>query len=148
MKSFRLLGLIIGLGFALSGVSAAESSPKADLQALVAKIRGRLAEGAKTEKALAPELAEFEALRKKYSGQKSDDVAQILVMEASLYAQILENDEKAIALFEQLKKDFSGTTIGGQADDMISSIKAQAEANKLQRALAVGTKFPEFSEQD
>jgi peroxiredoxin len=142
----RLIWVALALMLNPANARAAEGSAKADLQALVTTIRARLAEGANTEKALAPELAEFDTLRAKYRGEKSEEAAQILMMQAALYAQVLENDDKAIALFEQLKTDFGETDVGKNADRMIASIKQQAESNKLQRALAVGTKFPEFTE--
>ncbi len=126
--------------------SAAENSAKEELQALVTKVKAKLARQETTDAALAPELAEFDALLARHQGEKTDDVAQILAMHASLYAQVLKDDEKAAALLEKLKADFPGTGPAAQADAMLDSIKRQAAANKIQRALAVGTKFPEFNE--
>ena len=144
---FRIALVVATLGVA-SFSRAAESDPKADLQALVTKIKERIAGGSRTEKALASELAEFDALLAKYAGQKSDDVAQILVMKASLYAQVIKDDQKAIALYEQLKRDFPGTKPAATADRVIAAVKGQQAANEVQRSLAVGSKFPDFAGPD
>ena len=145
-RFLRLAPLTVALTLAFNPAFAAESAAKAELGALVTKIKARLGAGPVTEAALAPELAEFDALLAKHRGEKTDDVAQILVMKASLYAQVLKDDEKALAVFAQLKADFAGTATAAKADAMIASIKQAEAANRLQKALAVGTKFPAFAE--
>jgi peroxiredoxin len=151
MNRLSALRLIIGLALLpllpLAG-GAAEASPKADLEALVTKIKARLAQGENTAEALAPELKEFDALRARYRGQKTDDVAQIVMMQGALYAQVLEDDDKALALFQQLKTEFPETKAAQQADAMIAAVKSEQETNRIQRSLVVGSAFPEFAEPD
>ncbi len=134
------------------GAQKAAPAPKspaaADLQDLVKKVRTQLSEGKKTEADLAPTLKEFDELLTKYKDDKSDDVAQILLMKAMLYSQVLENDVKGTELLEQVKKDFPETRAAKNVDSMIASMKKQEESKKIQRGLAEGTKFPDFEEKD
>jgi peroxiredoxin len=134
------------------GAQKAAPAPKspaaADLQELVKKVRTQLSEGKKTEADLAPTLKEFDELLTKYKDDKSDDVAQILLMKAMLYSQVLENDVKGTELLEQVKKDFPETRAAKTVDSMIASMKKQEESKKIQRGLAEGTKFPDFDEKD
>jgi peroxiredoxin len=128
---------------------AAEKSDAADeLKDLVTKIQTKLKDGKKSEKDLADELKEFDTLLTKHKDEKSDDVAQILLMEAMLYLQVFENTEKGVELVKQLKRDFPDTKPGQSADQILESIQKQAQATKIQRDLVEGAKFPDFDEKD
>src|SRR2546425_372716 len=103
MKKQLFGGLIAGSLLLFGGQAIAadtdkpksDSNPqaKADLQVLVGKVQGKLTEGKKGEKDFADELTEFDALLAKYKDQKSDEVAQILLMKAMLFLQVFENSE-------------------------------------------------------
>ncbi len=121
---------------------------KAELKALFTKTQTKLQEGKKTEADLAPELKEFDELLAKHKGEKTDDVAQILFMKAMLYAQVLDDFDKAGEAIKQIKRDFPDTQPGQKADEILKSFTAQAAAAKIQHALAVGAVFPAFSVQD
>jgi len=73
---------------------------------LVTKIQSKLKEGKPTDAGLAPELQQFDALLAKYKGTKSDEVAQILMMKATLHLQVLDDEAKGDAILEQLKREF------------------------------------------
>src|SRR5437899_12216878 len=121
---------------------AAEPSPAAtELKELVSKVQTKLREGKKTEADLGDELKEFDALLAKHKDQKTEEVAQILFMEAMLYNQVLENTNKGSALMAQLQRDFPKT-------EVVASLKQQEEAKKLRGTLVQGTKFPDFDEKD
>jgi len=124
------------------------SQAKADLQVLVGKIQTKISEGKKTEKDLAEEVKEFDVLLAKYKDQKTDDVAKILLMKATLYLEIFEDSDKATALIGQLKAEFPETGPGKKADSLLASLKGQEAAKKAQRGMVVGAKFPDFEEQD
>lgn len=129
----------------------AKATPKSDLQVLVGKIQGKLSkldEDKRTEKEFAAEMKEFDTLIEKYKDQKTDDVAQILFMKALLYLQVFDDSETGAKLAEKLKKDFPDTTPGKQADQILESLKAQEASKKIQKALAVGSRFPDFEEKD
>ena len=82
---------------AASGNAAAA----ADLRTLIGKIQPKIKGNAKvTEADLAAEIKEFDALLEKYKGDKSDDVAQILVSGASQN----KNDPLPIGFERQVPK--------------------------------------------
>ena len=134
--------LIFALAFSLQpAVAADKSATAAELEALVAKIRTKLSAGQNTESDLAPELKEFDALLAKHKDEKTDDVAQILLMKALVYQQVLNDQAKGGALMEQLQKDYPDSK---QAKMM----KQQEATKKLRASLADGAKFPDFDVKD
>ncbi len=147
----RILAVLVVLSLSLfseRGVAAEQTAASGELNDLVAKVKAKLQENKRTEADLAPELREFEALLAKHKGEKTDDVAQILLMEAMLYLQVLDNNEKGTELIKQLQRDFPGTKPAENADKTLASMKKQAEAKKIKAALAEGTKFPDFEVKD
>ena len=143
--AFALVG---GLLASQPGFAAPTTNATAELQELVAKIQTKLEAGKNTEKELADELKAFEVLLAKHKGEKTDEVASILFMEAMLYVQVLDNTEKGTALLTQLKTNFPDTKPGKNADEILASIKKQAEAKKIKAALVDGAVFPDFAEKD
>jgi thiol-disulfide isomerase/thioredoxin len=140
----KLVGCVGVLFLLLSvqfGIAADTSGVASELKAVIDKIQTKLRAGERTEAALAPELKEFDALVAKHKGEKSDEVAQIVYMEAVLYKQVLKNDEKGDALMAQLQKDFPDSKPAQQ-------MKKQAEAEKVRAALVEGAKFPDFEVKD
>ena len=125
-----------------------KAQAKADLQVLIGKVQAKLTDGKKTEKEMADELREFDALLAKYKDEKTDEVSQILYMKAALYLQVFDDPAKGAALISQLKKDFPETSWGKKADDMLASMKQQGEAGAIQGGMVVGAKFPDFEEKD
>ena len=113
-----------------------------DLRTLIGKIQPKIQGKEKvTEADLAAELKEFDALLEKYKGDKSDDVAQILVMKFSLYSSVLGDEKKGAEVIEQLQRDFPGS-------EATVRVKRRVEAKKRRDALVVGSKFPDFEEKD
>lgn len=138
----RLLTLLAATFFTLSAFAADSTGPKAELQALVAQVRTKLKPNEKpTEATLAPELKQFDVLLEKYKADKSDDVAQILMMKASLYSQVLDNEAKGDEILEQLKRDFPDSKV-------VAGLKQQDAAKKIRAALVKGAAFPDFNEKD
>ncbi len=146
MKKFLLILPVIILLGSPRPIFAADA--KVELQELIGKVKAKLQAGAKTEKDLADELKAFDTLLAEHKGEKTDDVAQILMMKAGLYSQVLDDDAKATQLFNELKTEFPDTAAGKKADDAIALMARQAEAKKIQRSLAPGTLFPDFNEKD
>ena len=124
-----------------SGLAAEDSAATADLKALVTKVQAKLKDGKPTEAELAPELKEFDALLTKYKADKSDEVAQILLMKAMLYKQVLKDDTKGDAEMARLKRDFPDSK-------PVAMLKQQEASEKIQAGLHEGAVFPEFSEKD
>jgi peroxiredoxin len=144
MKARLLSTLLLAGLLVMPGLASAAEEPSAatkELRELVTKIQTKLKAGDRTEAKLADELKEFDALLAKHKDEKTDDVAQILMMKAQLYSQVLGNEEKGQELFEQLKKDFPDSK-------PVARLKKQEEAEKTRSGLVAGAKFPDFDEKD
>jgi peroxiredoxin len=128
--------------------AAEKGNATADLKAVVSQIQAKLKEGKNTEADLSEQIKQFDVLLERHKGEKTDDVAQILFMKATLYVQVLDQTDKGVAMLQQLKTDFPETRQGQQVDRMIASIQQQEEGKKIQRALAPGAAFPEFTEKE
>ncbi len=131
--------LLLSGGFTTAAAEITEAAK--ELRELVTRVQSKLKAGERTEAGLAGELKEFDALIAKHKDEKTDDVAQILMMKAQLYSQVLKNEEKGKGLLEQLKKDFPDSKV-------VARLKKQEEAEKVRRSLVEGTKFPDFDEKD
>ncbi len=140
----KLLVALAAASLLLTGPAsfAAEKSAAAtEFAKLMTQVQAKLKEGKPTEASLAPELKEFDALLAKYKSDKSDDVAQILYMKATLYMQVLQDDKKGEALLGQLKQQFPDSR-------QVANLKKQEAAGKIQASLVEGAKFPDFKESD
>ena len=124
------------------------SSMDPELQTIVQGIQVKLKAGKNTEADLAENLVGFDTLLAKHAGEKTDAVAQILYMKAMLYMQVLDNPTKGKALILKLKSDYPDTKLGKKADSMLAMMEKQAEAKKVQAALAPGAAFPDFAVKD
>ena len=151
MKTFLIrLFLVAGLLMLKSPAFAAATAgdPQKQLQQLVSQVQAKMREGKKTEQDFADELKQFDTLLAEHAKEKTDDVAQILLMKASVYLQIIDDTAKATELVKKLKKDFPDTKQGKQADDLLANIEKSEGAKNIQRTLVVGSKFPDFNEKD
>jgi thiol-disulfide isomerase/thioredoxin len=153
MKLSRLLLSLLALSLALPGLSfAAEpaampapaGSPQEDLGALVGRIKTKLQTGVDSAEGLKEELAAFDALLGKYAGQKTDEVAQIALMKALLYIQVLGDMEQGRALLTALKSDFAGTKPATAVDGILTKLDEQAQAQARLAAL-IGQPAPEVN---
>jgi len=145
---FAVLVSVSLLSYSSGGWAAEKSDAATELKGLVDRIQTKLKEGKKTEKDMADELKEFDNLLGQHKGEKTDEVAQILLMEAMLYLQVFDNSEKGAELVKQLKRDFPDTKSGQNSDQILDSIQKQEGAKKIQRALVEGATFPGFDEKD
>ncbi len=147
-KVICLLAALLILTLGRPVLAADTNSVTTDLRDLVARINAKLQAGEKSEAALTPELKEFDALLAKHHGENAEDLAQVLTMKAELYLQVFAQPEKAGDVFKQIKKNFPQTKAGARTDEVLAMIDQQAEAKKIQDALAVGSSFPDFDEKD
>jgi thiol-disulfide isomerase/thioredoxin len=148
IKLFAFLSAASLLLSGQRGFTAETSDAAAELKDLIVKIQAGMKEGKKTEAALADELKAFDTLLAKHKGEKTDEVANILFMEAMLYLQVFDDTDKGVALIQRVKREFPDTKSGKGADQMLESIKKQEEGKKIQRSLSPGSKFPDFDEKD
>jgi peroxiredoxin len=142
--TLRIIAVTLSLLLPVSLVRAADA--KEELKELVGKVRTKISSGKNTEKDLAENLAEFDKVLAAHKGEKTDDVAQILMMKAMLYLQVLDNEEKGLPLLKQLKQEFADTKPGLAVDKILEGIEKQRASKDVQRKLAVGQKFPDFDE--
>jgi peroxiredoxin len=122
----------------------------AALNELVTRINAKLDKDKNTEADLADNLKEFEPLVAKYKdkGASPEDLVRILSMKAQLYLEVLNEPEKALAVFKQVKADFPGTQINGNTDEVIANIQGMVDRKKIRDDLAPGKPFPDFNETD
>jgi peroxiredoxin len=147
MKSMlRSLTISLLLFLALSTAQAGDA--KAELKEVVTKIQAKLKAGKNTEKDLAEHFPEFDKILAAHKDEKTDDVAQVLLMKAMLYMQVLDDEAKGRPLLAQLKKDFPGTKPAEIVDSILENAEKQKASKEIQRKLVVGSKFPDFDEKD
>jgi len=140
------LAIILGAAvLLLSGQRGFTADATTELKALVTKINADLAAGKRTESALADDLKQFDTLLAEHQGEKTDDVAQILFMKATLYGEVLKDDAKEQKLLSQLKTDFKDTAFVAMLNKQEA---AAAAAKKIQASLTIGSKFPDFQVAD
>jgi len=130
------------------GLGAEATETASELKALVTKVQNKLHEGKKSEADLSAELKDFDALIEKHKGEKTDEAAQIVYMKAMLYLEVLDKGDNAIELVQQIKKDYPDTQTAKSADDVLENMKQHEAAQKVQRTLVEGGKFPDFDEKD
>ena len=140
--------LAIALSTILPASLAQAGDARAELRELVGKVRTKISTGKNTEKDLAENLAEFDKVLAAHKDEKTDDVAQILLMKAMLYLQVLDNEDKGLPLLKQLKQEYPETKPGLAVDKILAGIEQQRASKDVQRKLAVGAKFPDFDEKD
>jgi len=153
MKKFFLFAVVAAV--MLSGQNGFADGTNAvitDLIALVSKVNEKIHTGATTEKDFAGELKDFDVLYAKYKNLKTEDVAQILMMKAQLYLQVIDapsgDPEKAAEAFQEIKRDLPETESGKRMDAILDSLKEAVAAERIRDTLVVGAKFPGFDDKD
>ena len=145
MKTRFLIALCVAMLPCHFALAQETNDVTTQLKALVLKVRGDIQSGKTTEAALSDDLNQFDALLAEHKGEKTDAVAQILYVKATLYGEVMQEPAKAAAVMKQLTNDYSGTPFVA----MLQKQQAQqAEVSKIQNALAVGSQFPDFSVKD
>lgn len=139
------VGLIISSPIARGAETSALSS---ELKGAVDAVRMSIVSGNKTEADLAGQLKELDNMLEKHKDEKTDDVAQVLLMKAMLYIQVLDRPDEGIALLNRLRTDYAETTQGKNADQILEDVKQQAAAKKIRNALVEGARFPDFEVND
>jgi thiol-disulfide isomerase/thioredoxin len=128
-----------------SAQTTATNSLTTEFKALMAKTSADIKAGKRTEAELADDIKQFDSLLAKHQGEKTDEVAQVLLMKAMLYSQVIGDTEKGDALLKQLKNDFAGTQLVARLEKQEADADA---AKKIQDSLVNGVTFPDFAEKD
>lgn len=132
------VSLAVGMG---STIAAESDEIATELKDVITKIQTKLRAGEKSEAALAEEINAFDAILAKHKGEKTDEVAQVMLMKASLYSQVLDNEAKGKEIMDELKREFPDTKA-------VAMLKRQEEAEKIRADLVVGKAFPAFEVKD
>lgn len=151
-----LASLALGLALAATGraqsPAPAEPSPVIkEMQAIVGQVREKMKAGKPTAETLAPELAAFDALLAKNT-EKNNDAAQVAMMKASLYLQVLDDEETGKKQLTTLVANYPGTKAATQAERVLQSLtpeakakaKAKAEEEKAKLAALIGAPAPQL----
>lgn len=105
---------------------------------VVAKARG----GSRQEADFAPELAKFDALLAKYTGN-AEVSAYVTISKAMLYLQVLNDTTKGRDLLNTVVAKYPGTTVVRAAQQTLGQLDAGAQREAQQAAL-VGQPAPEL----
>jgi thiol-disulfide isomerase/thioredoxin len=127
---------------------AAQPDVTVKLQQLVEGTKVKIQAGANTEASLSEELKAFDALLAEHKDEKTEAVAQVLLMKALLYVEVIKDYDKGEELLKQLKADFPETQAGQHVDKVLASLDQMKASMKLQSALKPGVVFPDFNEKD
>lgn len=144
-KLFAFLAISVSLLSSECIYASGINDPAVELKALVKQVQVKLSQGHKTESEYAIELKQFDSLLAEHQGERTDAVAQILYMKATLYSQVFGDATHADELMKQLKTDFKGTQFVALLEKQEAR---QAEAKAIHTGLVEGSKFPDFNEQD
>jgi len=158
MKNKRLIASLafVACLSAIAGRAAGDVTPPpadkpevtVELAQLVDKTKMKIQAGANTEAALAEELKEFDALLAEHKDEKTDAVAEVLFMKASLYVEVIQDYDKGEELLKRVKADFPQTQAAKNISQMLAALERQKKTMKIQAALVPGVVFPDFNEKD
>jgi thiol-disulfide isomerase/thioredoxin len=130
---------------AQEGVRNPPSDPiMVELKALVDEITAKLKSTPPTSEAFAGELAKFDALLAKHAGEKTDAVANIALMKAVLYIQVLNDQQAGRDTLLKLKSDFPGTKAANTVDQILAQLERSAQTEATKAAL-IGKPAPELN---
>jgi thiol-disulfide isomerase/thioredoxin len=146
-KLFPFFLLLSGLIWLTSPACAQEQksvTPAAELGALIARIQTKLRAGQKSVADLAPETADFAALRAKYAESLPAEAAKIAQREYSYYSEVLKDDARASAVRKELETRYKKFLAGTALAQELAMADARAKAKASQEA-AVGKRAPELN---
>lgn len=147
---------VISAGTNLAGSATSPAATNAetalieDVNAVVSRVNSKiqLKKENLTEADVADNLREFDDLIAKHKDAPPTALAQALLRKAQLYLQVLNDPEKALPIFKQIKKDYPTVEINGNTDQVISGLEEMVGKKKIRDALVPGRQFPDFEEKD
>jgi peroxiredoxin len=146
-----LLGTVVAGWFrdrsALLTRASAPATLSPGMDRLLKAVQSRLAAGGTTAADFSAELAGLEAHLNASRRDQPEEAAQVLALEASLFLELGEPD-RSRALLRRIQADFPATSVAAEVDAILAALNRRVAAEQVRAALAVGTTFPDFSEQD
>jgi thiol-disulfide isomerase/thioredoxin len=155
-KHFALIALISAMAVSVQaqeeegGGSAAPAASKPELSPVMTEYKdimmsiqrkAKESNGNLTAEDIADDIKALDALLAKHKGEKTDELAQIAMTKAVIYARLLGDKKAADDIVAKVKVDYKGTKV---VDEIEKAEAAQAAAKKAQAALAPGLAFPDF----
>jgi thiol-disulfide isomerase/thioredoxin len=150
----KILAALCGVLTLLSSATArAEDDPALTkaMQEIVTKARALAQDNKQDEADYAAIFKQVDDTAAQHKDQKTDQVANLLFLKASIYMQLVTNadkTDKAIAIVTQIQQDLPDTKYGKKAADLIADFKQSQAAEKVQAGLVAGAAFPDFNEVD
>lgn len=135
LRAASLLVTLILLGAPASSTAADSPSLVTELHALRERINQKLQQGQVTEVALAKELQEFDALVATHTTAPADEIAQVYLLKAMLYVQVIENFEAGEVVLTKIATDFPDTEIAATLPRLLAQIAAERESANALTAL-------------
>jgi thiol-disulfide isomerase/thioredoxin len=123
--------------------SAADAAILDELKAIVTDVGTKMRAGQVTAETLAPDIAKFDALLAKHP-EKTDTTAQVALMKAMLYLQVLEDEAKGRELLLAVKTDYANTEAAKVIDRILEQVDAAGKAKATLAGLA-GKPAPELN---
>ena len=118
------------------------------LNALITQINTDISAGKHTEAELAADIRQFDVVLAAQKGQPPVVSAFILMQKGILYDEVLENPEKALAIFQGILTNYPGNEVAARMPEAIKSLEPQVAKQKIRESLAPGTILPDFSVTD
>lgn len=156
MPKIRALLAVLTLGLCPVARSFAQDAGRpapviGEMQGIVSQVREKMKAGKPTAETLAAEIAAFDALLAKYP-EKNNDTGQVAMMKATLYLQVIGDEETAKKLLTAVAADYAGTSAATQAARLLDSLtpeakakaKADADARQSKLAALIGAPAPQL----
>jgi thiol-disulfide isomerase/thioredoxin len=156
MKKIIALLMVVAAAAGLNASAQTNDAAKMELTALIKKVQVKIHADKTNESDYADEFKAFDTLLAATNSTSAENLANIAFMKAMLYAEVLDNTNKAAAIIQQIKANYPDTKYGKAADRTLASLAKQAEAKARQaeaqaardKMFATGASFPDFAEAD
>jgi len=116
--------------------------------AMMTQLNSDIEAGKHTEADLAADIRQFDVVLAGVKGQPQEVSAYILLQKGILYAKVLNNPEKALAIFQEIQTNYPGTSIAPQLNDPIKILEGKAAIQKIWDSMPVGSILPDFNGTD
>ncbi|HVU36149.1 MAG TPA: TlpA disulfide reductase family protein [Opitutaceae bacterium] len=161
LRLFIAAGALLGAAISASAADAtpagtapapAPANPdqaiQTQLNVIVTRVKAKLANGEQSPAQLADDIKAFDDLAAAHRGEKTDAVASVLYVEATLYWRVLQDYDHTAALLQQVKDDFPNTKYAPAAAKLLEGLQQEKQSMEIQASLKPGVMFPDFAEKD
>jgi thiol-disulfide isomerase/thioredoxin len=148
-KLFSALGLASALFLQSAPAQDSTAPTNPELAGLVQQVNDKIKDGHTSEAEFTGELQKFDTLIAAHQKDTQPNAeAELIYMKAMLYIQVFNDPEKSREMMKTLATDYGTTKFGQSATKILAQLSQMDDSKKAQDSLAVGSTFPDFSEQD